>query len=330
MDNVTINQKVETLYNVGGTATVTNCTIYNGIRSVNESTLTLSGNTYNMSENGYVVYSYKSKFTMTGDTITSTGYGIYSSTNSPTDKSIITGVNTNASITNEGNLEVTSTNIYNSTVTNGVDGTLTMDTIIQTNNSNYSTKIIQNKGTMTLTNYNATGIDGTIFDNSGTASLTNFNGTLTKTNTGSYDVFGIKNTGSLTFNSGTIEVERGASSYGIYNTNGIFDIISGTIDVKNTPIAYGIYVTGGVVTIGVDENPSNVSTTNPSVNAAGTTTGIGIKKTSGQTNYYDGVITGSTEAIPEAPTDIPNRYRIVLQPVPNPDNYDVRILEYVP
>ena len=58
--------------------------------------------------------------------------------------------------------------------------------------------------------------------------------------------------------------------------------------------------------------------------------GIGIKKTSGQTNYYDGVITGSTEAISEAPTDIPNRYRIILQPVPNDNNYDVRILEYVP
>ena len=330
MDSVTTNKKVIALDIDGASATVTNCTIYNGIRSINGSTLTLSGNTYNMSENGYVVYSYKSKFTMTGDTITSTGYGIYSSTNSPTDKSIITGVNTNASITNEGNLEISSTNINNSSVSNGIDGNLTMNTIIHTNNSGGSnSKIIQNEGTISLTDYTATGTDGIILDNSGTATLNDFSGTMNRTVNSSYEIVGIKNTGILTFNSGTLNIARGKTTYGVYNTNGILDFISGTINVNNTPTAYGIYVPGGSVTIGTNENPTSLSTTDPSITAVGTTTGIGLKKISGQTYYYDGVVTGSTTAIPEAPTDIPNGHRIVLTSIPNANDYDMRILERV-
>ena len=93
--------------------------------------------------------------------------------------------------------------------------------------------------------------------------------------------------------------------------------------------AYGVYVENGAVTIGEIEDPLSVSTTNPNITAIGTTTGIGIYKTSGQVYYYDGKITGSTQAIPQALTDYPAHHRIILQSLPNDEGYDIRILEAV-
>ena len=89
-----------------------------------------------------------------------------------------------------------------------------------------------------------------------------------------------------------------------------------------------MYITGGEVTLGEDENPAIVSTTNPEIKAIGTTSGVGVKKLDGIFNYYDGIIIGSHEAKPEAPTDIPDRYRVVFNT--NLDGYKNCILEYVP
>ena len=52
---------------------------------------------------------------------------------------------------------------------------------------------------------------------------------------------------------------------------------------------------------GIDANPS---VTDPLVKAVGTTSGIGVKKADGYFRYFDGKFIGSTEAKPEAPTQI--------------------------
>ena len=332
MDNVTVNKDMLVLSNMGGTASISNSTLYGGISNTDGSVLTLTSNNFNTNRNSYNIYNYDSTFTLTGGTMTANGNGIYTNINDSTIKPTVNGVNiTSGTICNNtGKLEITGTNIYTSNVYNGANGNLTMNTITQTSNGDYNNKIIQNLGTISLTDYNVTGIDGTIFENSGTAILTNFTGNISRTYNSSYGIIGLNNRGTLTFNSGTLNLEYGSSTYGIYNSDGVMNFINGEININNTSEAYGVYVTGGSITIGVNEDPVSVSTTNPKVTAIGTTTGIGIKKTSGQVNYYDGIITGSLEAIPEAPTDIPNRYRIVLQSVPNDNNYDVRILEYVP
>ena len=115
---------------------------------------------------------------------------------------------------------------------------------------------------------------------------------------------------------------------GVYNTSGSLTIPNATIELDDSVNAYGIYITNGEVTLGVDENPAVVSTTSPLVSAIGTTSGIGVKKLDGIFNYYDGIITGSLEAKPEAPTDIPTRYRVIFNNDAN--NYQNCILEYVP
>ena len=195
-------------------------------------------------------------------------------------------------------------------------------------NVNTATGCIGNSGDITFTGMTVNVTNSIAFTNTNTLTLDNTN--VVVTNSNNRDAIGVQNSSQLYMNNSAIKMNNGDDVYGIKNTDGVVNILDSEIEVLNSRNAYGIYITGGEVTVGLDETPVNVSTTTPVITAVGTIKGIGVKKTSGQFNYYDGVITGSTEAIPEAPTDIPSRYRIVLQPVPNPDNYDVRILEYVP
>ena len=116
---------------------------------------------------------------------------------------------------------------------------------------------------------------------------------------------GIVNNGQITIKNANIAINRG-TSYGIYTLDGELTLLDSTISVNGTT-AYGAYIDDGNLVMGIPEpvdspnygtENADVSTTSPSVTAIGTTTGIGIYKDTGKFKYYDGIITGSTSAIP--------------------------------
>jgi hypothetical protein len=84
-------------------------------------------------------------------------------------------------------------------------------------------------------------------------------------------------------------------------------MLGGTIDIKNTINAYGVYqytgemIFGHLEGTGINANPS---TTSPLVQAVGSSQGIGVKRVNGTFRYFDGKFIGSTNAKPEAPTQI--------------------------
>ena len=233
---------------------------------------------------------------------------------------------TKGKIENLGNLNISNVNLNtDAVVVNESNGNMTMTDINQTSIS--SVTCVDNSGTISLNDYTINGESGTLINNTGTAELNDFTGKLIGATY--YNVkYGIKNSGTLSFNSGSIKITKGDAGYGVYNTSGSLTIPNATIELDDSVNAYGIYITNGEVTLGVDENPAVVSTTSPLVSAIGTTSGIGVKKLDGIFNYYDGIITGSLEAKPEAPTDIPTRYRVIFNNDAN--NYQNCILEYVP
>ena len=271
----------------------------------------------------------------------------------------INNVNGKLEINNKSNLLNAVDNSGTLTIDNSTIGgekTTNSGTLIINNYSTLNCYVISNSGTLSGNNstFNITKNGGTIhyIENTSTGNMTlnsstvnatntriiainsgtlNINSTnITSTGANANDRDGINNSGTLNFNSSKLYVTTSNTSRGVYSTGGVTSIKDTEIKISNAKNAYGVYVENGAVFIGELEDPLDVSTTSPIITAIGSTAGIGIKKTSGQVYFYDGIITGSTEAIPEAPTDIPNRYRIVLQSVPNDNNYDVRILEYVP
>ena len=305
--------------NIKGTVLLQNSIINStNIVSNNNGTVTVNGGTMTSSGNNF--YSY-------GDTADTAKLTVENNAN------LVCTYYKCSSVSNNGLSEA---EIKNITLTNG--GTANSSgAILKINNvthnfpDNTRTWSIENAGELNVTGYTLNSTFGTsILLNSGTATINNINASVDfEPGSGNYYLYGISNSGTCNFNSGKIKISSSRSWIaGINNTNGTFNLKSGSIEAYKGTTVYGIYLTNGTITIG--ENNATVSTTDPIVTGACTNTGIGIKKTSGQVYYYDGIITGSTEAIAEAPTDIPNRYRIVLQSVPNDNNYDVRILEYVP
>ena len=135
--------------------------------------------------------------------------------------------------------------------------------------------------------------------------------------------------GNLSY-TGNLNV-NGTNAYGVYVDSGNLNIsyTNGIINATGTT-AYGIYINNGSVTMGVAEDSSSpnygtanadVSTTNPSVKAVGTTTGIGVKKINGIFDFYDGIIIGSTAAKPEVATHIEYGFE-AYQPEAEPTNGD--------
>lgn len=219
-----------------------------------------------------------------------------------------------------------------------------------TNSSSYSFSILYNTGTATIANSTLKAeMSGTKISSSVHAIL-NLGGTLNYTNssatikaldsitTSSKSATGIHNTGTVNYNSGSISVEHSTNtSYAIYNTteNAQVSILSGDLSASGTT-AYGIYIDNGEVTLGEAEPTTSpnygtanadVSTTAPAITAIGSQTGIGIKKNVGKFNYYDGIITGSTEAKPELPTKI--EYLYEAKNYTDDNNHQYCILEYM-
>ena len=181
------------------------------------------------------------------------------------------------------------------------------------------------------TSYNITGIQ-----NSGTMDISDSNISIESIETRGKN-YGVYNSyGSINYTNTKVSLYNGDENYGCFASNGSLFMKNGIINVVGDRIAYGIYIENGTVTLGEAEDPSsevygtenaNVSITNPSIKAIGTTTGIGVKRVNGYFNFYDGIITGSTNAKPDITSTVEYKYQV--ENYRDSDNYEYCILEYM-
>ena len=208
--------------------------------------------------------------------------------NNDTSTIYIDGGTTASEIINEGTID-----IKNYTMTSGIvnSGTITIkDTTINKNYSIFSDThtnlyVVENNSSLTID-----GLDIT-----------------TSVNYNTSNIYGIYTTGTTLFKNGTFNINNGTTNYGIYNAGGNLTVLGGTINVGSCTNAYGVYQSGGEMIFGhlegtgIDANPSQTA---PLIKGIGTTTGIGVKNSSGTFRYFDGKFIGSTNAKPDAPTQI--------------------------
>ena len=139
--------------------------------------------------------------------------------------------------------------------------------------------------------------------------------------------------GKITIRGGTISATQTISSYSTYNTYGIYNSSTGEIEITGGTItaeaittspsrtinSYGIYnYRTGTITIG--ENEGQVKQETPTITAtasytgtgeySGTLNSYGLYNASGTVNFYDGTITGGTNAISGAVTNMPYGYQV--------------------
>lgn len=363
--NVTIeNTNISTCYggygfknNSGGTAVLNNNIVHGWYYDVYnyDSNLSVEGGTY--SSGGYQsFYLNKSSGAETKEihikdaTIGNGSYGLENNgvnlylENTNTKGSVkstilldIKGGTLNSSIINEGTINIDNATI-NGGLTNKGSGNV-KNTSITLSVYSYSNSSVSNR---------------TVIDNTSILEVTDM--TLKATSSSYYksNFQGIKNSGTLTFNSGTMNIEKGVTNYGIYNT-GTTTFYDGSINVKEATTGYGVYNTGifkmlggeTVVTgvtnangfyqnggemifghlegTGIEANPS---TTTPLIKGIGTSTGYGVRKINGIFRFYDGRFVGSTEAKPEAPTQIEEPDHEVTTGTDS-DGYNYCILTYL-
>ena len=230
-------------------------------------------------------------------------------------------------------------------------------------------RIIDNYGTMNIANSTLTQIISEKSDpitqaigNSGTLELTNtaVDVHLENATSDNRSATGIHNTGTLEYNSGSIDISRG-HSYGIYTDGGTTTFHTGTVNIAGSAASYGYYANSGAstildgtitatggnaygiyvakngnVTMGVAEDSSSagygnenadVSITAPNIRAIGTSTGIGVEQVDGIFNYYDGRITGSTSAKPITSTKTEYHYEATF--FTDDDGYNYCYLTYI-
>jgi len=246
-------------------------------------------------------------------------------------------------ITNESTGTLNLTNLTINRISSGISKWAGTDSTLTVGNRS----LLQNKGVLNINNVNMTHgysdnntCNYNLIGNSGTATINNFNlanddSGITSTNT-ARTVYGILNTGTMTLNNSSIALTR-STSYGIYNRAGTLNMDHTTINISGET-AYGIYVEDGDLTMGEAEPTDSpnygtenaaVSTTDPKVTAIGTTTGIGVYKDVGRFKYYDGIITGSTWAIPRdnISSDVEHLYEPTFHTDEN--GHDVCILTWM-
>jgi hypothetical protein len=284
--------------NAQKTTNITNSFLTGGINT-NDGSVTIDHSTINgvrSSGNGnYTIYNNGTMAVTNGSTIIRTDSAPWSYTSD-----VLT------SVTNNGTLSISDSSVlFSNEMTGGSSST----------NSN-PLRAIVNSGTLTL--------------NNAAVSITT---AMAVTYYRDYSTT-LYNTGTATINNSTFTVDH---SYGraIQAVSGTIDMQSSSIAVTGTTV-YGIYIVNGEVTIGTPEptdsqyygtNHAAVSTTSPSISAIGTTSGIGVKKETGKFNYYDGIITGSTEAKPELPTKI--EYLYEARNYTDANGYQYCILEFM-
>ena len=157
-----------------------------------------------------------------------------------------------------------------------------------------------------------------------------------KDNSTTSRIYGISNikTGTISTTNTSYEISGGRTIYGFYNntSDNVINMVTGLINVYGAQNAYGIYVNEGEVTIGTYDGSgteqADVSQTNPSITAIGTASGIGVKKINGLFKYYDGIITGSTNAKPETTTEVEYNYEVKTY-ISEETGYEYCILEYL-
>ena len=184
-------------------------------------------------------------------------------------------------------------------------------------NSTLIGAIDNDKGSMTFSNViinssnDDSGIPNRIYNNStGTITIKNGEYNIPISNKSS----GIINIETGTFkkivsntNTGSINIETGVFNGKISNTN------TGTINLKTGTFTNGVESSGnGIINIGTkgdinDSGELNVSIENP--NITGNTYGLAISK--GTVNFYDGIISGTTDAVNGAISDIEDGYEII-------------------
>ena len=113
----------------------------------------------------------------------------------------------------------------------------------------------------------------------------------------SYAIYNDTTSGTSDITSIKVNTFDSTNAYGIYINNGIVHLKSGEI-ISSGNTSYGAYINAGTLNIGTIDTSGNevldVSIDSPFIKAIGTTSGIGLGKTNGTINFYDGKIMGST------------------------------------
>ena len=227
--------------------------------------------------------------------------------------------------------------VYNNSSNNS---TVRNATITQYHGTSYNYGIYNESGSISFINssielYDAYSMYG-LYQNAGTVNLSSVNMNIHNSNNSSSTSYGayIKN-GSLTYDNGTMALESTYKGYGTFIAAGSFEFKHGNISVTGNNESYGVYLNDSSVTYtqgiydGRGTEDSDVSISNPSITAIGSTTGIGVRMGGGTFNYYDGYITGSTS--PRAQGDITSATELNYQVVTKTDEetgYNYCILEY--
>ena len=171
-----------------------------------------------------------------------------------------------------------------------------------------------------------------IINNTGTLIYNKGNIKLSSAISTGFTYYGLFNSSSAesTLDIDSMDIDADGNVYGVYNDNSNVTILNGTITVKGNN-SYGVYQTDGEMIFGHLEGTginANPSTTSPLVQAIGTTQGIGVKKADGLFRFFDGKFVGSTNAKPEAPTQIEEPdYEVVFGT--DDDGYNYCTLRYL-
>lgn len=361
IDNVTLKNSSSSNYVVNNASKLTlNETTIESINGVqNRDELTITDSNIKATK---IAINNQSKLTINGGTYEGNTYSMYSNSQQPVkiDNATFNGVYYNSgnnivefntglikgSLQNyTSNMTVNESNITKGSIAN--NGTLTI------NNSEYKSTVtgayyysediaVSNSGTMTinesniLVNTEEQGRSSVAISNSGTLNVTNKSNVkigMVPTNY-SYKAITTTNSGTTTIDDSTVYVNGGVTSYGIYvnDDNAKVLITTGTIKVENASTSYGAYIEKGVFEMGIEDGKGTedaaVSTTDPVVYAQGNSRGIGVKKTNGSFNFYDGIIWASKFAKPEVPTNVEHGYEATTYFDDN-TGYEYSILEWM-
>ena len=135
-----------------------------------------------------------------------------------------------------------------------------------------------------------------------------YNVPVNNSSTGTINIkSGIFNNNISNTNTGIINNEDGTFNGTISNTN------TGTINIKKGTYKKGVTSTGnGIINIGIkgdtdDSGELNVSKDNPNI----TNDTYGLTITNGKVNFYDGIISGTTDAVKGTINEIEDGYEII-------------------
>lgn len=185
---------------------------------------------------------------------------------------------------------------------------------------------------ITVKSFNSSEYDYAIYNNKG--NLTIDHGTINM-----YD--SIESKGVYANTSEAITISKGVNynihdvtkAYGAYINEGTITLETGTINVSATSEAIGINITSGIANLGIYDgsgtDSANVSITNPLIQAVAPN-GVGVSMGNGTFNYYDGKIVGSTtaRALGDIISETEKNYQVITL-VDEETTYKYCILEFI-